>query len=548
MGMPMMPMGYWQPMAQVESVKRSLVTATAFKGDTARLRLTEPGAYKLVAIVELPDGKKLQHEIGCLVQSRTERQGLLLRLDREAWKTGDTLTGMVYTRFAGARVLLTVRDSTETPVIRTLTTDKNGQAAIKEVLPAGLRYGCVVTAQYADDPDVGGTHLTSRTIHVEPLDRILKIETKHKPVYGPGETVTIDVQVDRKEPVDLVVSVFDQALMNVKSAQGTDIRDFYLADERGITNQARDLLERRLAGVTLASVMRKAKQKLGPQFKLDGIDGLTLRTADVATLLQVAGINARASVYDPGVFWTRPADKGALLLDLVNARQNGYRIHVSVLHDVFVLTAYNPSQPQPRLPLMYQFAPNFQMMGMGGMSMMGMPGMMGMSGMAGMGGMMGMGGMSMMGMGGMGGMMGMGGGMMGAGSGGVSGGRFRPAGMLPVPLAPANQLRPDSDQQGLQIRRDFADSAYWSANLRTDANGKVQAQFTVPDSLTSWQVQVIAVSKKMHVGAGVAAVSRCPGRSWSARSCRGSSPRATRSRSGPTWSIAAAPRRSCGSN
>ena len=50
--------------------------------------------------------------------------------------------------------------------------------------------------------------------------------------------------------VDLVVSVFDQTLMSIKARQGIDFRDFYLADERGIANQARDLLERRLAGVT----------------------------------------------------------------------------------------------------------------------------------------------------------------------------------------------------------------------------------------------------------------------------------------------------------
>ena len=50
------------------------------------------------------------------------------------------------------------------------------------------------------------------------------------------------------------------------------------------------------------------------------------------------------------------------------------------------------------------------------------------------------------------------------------------------------------------VRRDFADSAFWTANLRTDKTGKATAAFKVPDSLTNWRVQVVAVSPKMHVG------------------------------------------------
>ncbi|MCI0699701.1 MAG: hypothetical protein L0241_01275 [Planctomycetia bacterium] len=50
------------------------------------------------------------------------------------------------------------------------------------------------------------------------------------------------------------------------------------------------------------------------------------------------------------------------------------------------------------------------------------------------------------------------------------------------------------------VRRDFADSAYWTAKLRTDKTGKATATFKVPDSLTNWRVQVTAVSAKLHVG------------------------------------------------
>jgi uncharacterized protein YfaS (alpha-2-macroglobulin family) len=50
------------------------------------------------------------------------------------------------------------------------------------------------------------------------------------------------------------------------------------------------------------------------------------------------------------------------------------------------------------------------------------------------------------------------------------------------------------------VRRDFADSAFWTATLRTDKTGKASASFKVPDSLTNWRVQVVAVSPKLHVG------------------------------------------------
>lgn len=54
------------------------------------------------------------------------------------------------------------------------------------------------------------------------------------------------------------------------------------------------------------------------------------------------------------------------------------------------------------------------------------------------------------------------------------------------------------------VRRDFADSAFWSAKVRTDNTGNATATFKLPDSLTNWRVQVTAVSPKMHVGTGTA--------------------------------------------
>ena len=66
------------------------------------------------------------------------------------------------------------------------------------------------------------------------------------------------------------------------------------------------------------------------------------------------------------------------------------------------------------------------------------------------------------------------------------------------------------------VRRDFADSAFWSAKVRTDATGKATTTFKLPDSLTNWRVQVTAVSSQMHVGSS-ARRSRAGGPSPSGR-------------------------------
>ena len=253
--------GQWQTFGQADHERRRLVTAVPFAGELGRLKLNEPGPYMLVVIVERPDGSKLQQEIGCVVESPNQGPSLTLQLDRTQFKSGDSLAGAIHSRFANAVVLLTLRDSTGLRHWKRFKLTK-GMAEINEPLPAGLRYGCAVTVQYADSAALSDyVHFASKLLHVEPADRLLTIATKMKPVYRPGETVSLDLQVNRKEPVDLVVSVSDMSLLSIKPSQAIDIRNFYLADERAFENNARDLLQRRLAGIGLAQVQHSLGQK-----------------------------------------------------------------------------------------------------------------------------------------------------------------------------------------------------------------------------------------------------------------------------------------------
>ncbi len=58
---------------------------------------------------------------------------------------------------------------------------------------------------------------------------------------GPGAEIPLDVQLNRQEEVDLIVSVFDESLLGVSGDLSKNIRDYYLADARGQGRAAREL-------------------------------------------------------------------------------------------------------------------------------------------------------------------------------------------------------------------------------------------------------------------------------------------------------------------
>ncbi len=52
----------------------------------------------------------------------------------------------------------------------------------------------------------------------------------------------------------------------------------------------------------------------------------------------------------------------------------------------------------------------------------------------------------------------------------------------------------------LTVRSKFPDTAYWRADIVTDAQGKAQVSFTLPDNLTTWQVDARGVTQNTRVG------------------------------------------------
>lgn len=470
----------WQPtpVANFANVRHQLAAAVVFKGDSATLRLSEPGAYRLTAIWPRRDGPPLRQEIRCAVLADRDRPALSLHIDRASYQPGEALTGTVRSKFADACVLLTLRDSVGLRLWKPLRLAE-GKADVKLLLPEELHYGCAVEVQYADGDEP--PFVASRLVHVIPAGRMLTVHSDIKSVLQAGEQAVLNVQVNRKEPVDLIVSVYDKALLQIAPDRSPDIRSFYLADDRIIRSQAREVLRRRLGDVTLADLFKRARDSLKKHpGQRTTAEGILLRSllqhpdidtpGDVAALLRLAGVKARA-VGVLGIFMREAPSPNETtlwaLLDSLMRTQEGDRLQVVLIDDTFLLYAYQPGMNWT------------MMMGFGGRDM---------------------GGMGMIGMGGIGGIAGLGGGgfnLLGAGGGGFNrnapGGGF--AGMIPPPAH-----LPSASSFSMSVRRNFADSAYWNARLRTDADGKARIAFQLPDSLTGWQVVVTAISKDMRVG------------------------------------------------
>ena len=544
----------WKAQPVFDPVARKMLTAVPVVNGKADVDLKHPGAYKLVALTRLADGTTLQSEVGVVVRPPAKLPGLVLRLDARELPAGGRLAGTVHTRFAGAKLLLTLRDAAGVKLVKPLTTGADGVVRFDEALPANLRYGCAVTAQYVEA--AGVVHADLRDVYVIPTDRTLTVSTTTPDTVGPGADVKLDFQVNRQEEVDLVVSVFDESLLGVSGDLSENIRDYFLADARGQGRAARDLVATRLGGVEISALVAKGKKLLDDKDALAKEPGLEQRLTqlmerwkegklgsnDVVTLVRLAGFEvylAYPMYGDMGIRWTVP--KSARLADLMrrdalSEDRAKYHISATVLDNVVLIgfadrTGFDP-WAMHRGNAGYGFGcggwnicggfscGGFQQFGYGyGFGLGNLGGQFGFGG-------RGFGGAFQGGFGG--GAFGVGGGITGFGGvpsvagmqgsfshpggntgiqGGFVGGQMgfsngfnRDFGPTGPGGAPIGAPLPGLGLADEVVRRDFADSAFWTTNLRTDKTGKATASFKVPDSLTNWRVQVVAVSPKMHVG------------------------------------------------
>jgi len=79
--------------------------------------------------------------------------------------------------------------------------------------------------------------------------------------------------------------------------------------------------------------------------------------------------------------------------------------------------------------------------------------------------------------------------VMGGAAGGVAGGRFRSLAQVKA----TEFVQP-------KIRKAFPDTAFWQADIKTDAQGQATAKLTFPDSLTTWRTTVRAITQDTRGG------------------------------------------------
>lgn len=70
------------------------------------------------------------------------------------------------------------------------------------------------------------------------------------------------------------------------------------------------------------------------------------------------------------------------------------------------------------------------------------------------------------------------------------------------PAAMARIFQKENKQEGdeKRVRQDFRDTAFWQAIVQTDADGKGQVTFQLPDNLTQWRATVRALGEQTSVG------------------------------------------------
>jgi hypothetical protein len=89
--------------------------------------------------------------------------------------------------------------------------------------------------------------------------------------------------------------------------------------------------------------------------------------------------------------------------------------------------------------------------------------------------------------------------------GGVVGGRLAPA-SPPAARAAAKEARAEEALVEPQTRSVFADTAYWSAAVVTDAQGRATVEVAYPDSLTDWKIVARGLDAAARVGEATASV------------------------------------------
>jgi uncharacterized protein YfaS (alpha-2-macroglobulin family) len=460
----------WVTHSRPSASTGEMITAAAVDGGKVTVTLDSAGTYDLVAVTQLADGTRLRSKASCTVLGQEDRT-IVLKMDKREYHAGQMLEGELHSRFTGAKILLTLRDSRGIRLWRTIDMPTTAMRFSMH-LPANLNYGCSLVAQHVDrDGQIFTAH---RNIRVVPSDRMLDITTTVPKTVEPGKDVTLKMKVNRLRPVDLVVSVYDESLLGIAADKSVNIRNFYLADERAFSSAARDIIRRTLGDVTAEELVNQAKKiiKDNPKSPRAALaqqlvaswNRKYVYSHQLSLFLQFAGVPCRSLDYYRGWYCYLRTHKGfkTRLVDILAHKQGAWSLSNRYYNDLLVLAETHPSYRGRAYGYGYG-----QMLYDGGWGR----------------GRYATRGDSMRSM---------------SGNALVSGQSF--ISHMPVAGPPVVNLMPDTAAGDVSVRRDFSDSAFWNASVRTDSRGEATVNFKLPDSLTNWRVVVTAVTGDMHVG------------------------------------------------
>jgi uncharacterized protein YfaS (alpha-2-macroglobulin family) len=479
------------------SIVRTMVTATGFEGNKAEISIPDAGAYKLVVVTHTGDGKSFTDEIGCVVRDPDEIPRLHLSTNKHEYSAREILEAEIHSRFSDACVFVTLRDSTGVRLWQSMQlTGHAGKLSLR--LPEDVRYACDLAIHYAEAN--GRMHVADQIIRVVPDHRFLTIKTEHKEQVSPGDVVKLKLHVNRAEPVDLVVSVYDQSLLGITADKQADVRNFYFADERITLERDRDLLRRRLGSFTLAALIEQAEALIKEREKstdpaerqwMAHVSGAchalrnngSTNATQIASLIEVAGL--RVHCMDQGYHYPseRWSKSGATsMADVIEnlQEQSDWYLSYRFFNGELVMSSRHVSQADEAFHLQQMYGMNLYSSNLSVFDQR-------MSGLQFRGVARGDAAFSRMH-------------FATANSSFSAEGQAALSHMAPQAagfMAPADSSGADVSAT---IRRDFSDAAFWNARVRTDSNGHATVEFKLPDSLTNWQVVVTAVTRDLHVG------------------------------------------------
>ncbi|MEW6087177.1 MAG: MG2 domain-containing protein [bacterium] len=77
---------------------------------------------------------------------------------------------------------------------------------------------------------------------------------------------------------------------------------------------------------------------------------------------------------------------------------------------------------------------------------------------------------------------------------------------MPEEESKEDQTEPETEVIQPSVRKQFADTAFWTASLMTNEDGTAEVEFNMPENLTGWKIRTWAMGQGTKVGEGTAEV------------------------------------------